>query len=356
MKSLDELREKIDKIDDRLIKLLNDRAKLGLKIAEVKSKTGAPVFHPYRETQILKKISDKNGGPLSDRALGNVFREIFSATRSVERALKFACLGPAGSFSHLAALKLFGSSAQGVLNSDIDSVFNAVERDVVDYGVVPIENSIEGAIGRTLDLLMTSPVKIFGEFYFDIHINLNSKAKRIEDVQTLYTHYMPLGQCRQWLSGTLPNVKIVETASSTAAAIKAKDDPESAALGSYEAAQIYKLNTLAEKVEDRCGNQTRFLVISMKDGPRTGKDKTSILFSIKHESGALQKILRQFSTRNINLSKIESRPSPTKEWEYIFFVDFDGHADDDEARLALRKVEPMTHFLKMLGSYPNSRT
>ena len=355
MKELDELRGKIDKIDDKLIKLLTDRAKLGIKVAKVKGKAGAPVFFPARERQILKKVADDNKGPLSDTALQNVFREIFSATRSVERALKYACLGPAGSFSHLAALKLFGSSSESILNTDIDSVFHEVERGVADYGVVPIENSIEGAVGRTLDLLISSPVKIFNEFYFDIHINLNSKAKKIGDVKTLYTHYMPLGQCRQWIASNMPGVKIVDTSSTTAAAMKAKDDPKSAALGSYEAAKIYQLNILAEQVEDRTGNQTRFLVISMNGAPHTGKDKTSVLFSISHESGALQKILRQFSARSLNLSKIESRPSPAKEWEYIFFVDFDGHMDDPDAQWAIKKIKPLTLFLKQLGSYPNTR-
>ncbi len=355
MKDLKALRYKIDRIDEKLVRLLNQRADLGKKIAGIKSRASSPIFLPAREAEILEKISKLNKGPLSDASFGHVFREIFSATRSVEKAMKIACLGPAGSFSHLATLRLFGSSSGQILENGIDMVFSDVERGIADYGVVPIENTIEGTVGQTLDLFIDSPVKIFAETYFQIHLNLLSKAEKLEDVKTLYTHYMPLGQCRGWINRNLPKARVIEASSTAEAAIKAKKNPKAAAIGAYEAAKIYGLEIIAEKIEEREGNQTRFLVISLKESPKSGADKTSILFSINDESGALHKILRPFAAKKLNLSKIQSRPSPQREWEYVFFVDFDGHKDSAEAKWVLKRIEPQTIFLKALGSYPNGR-
>ncbi|MBF0293375.1 MAG: chorismate mutase, partial [Nitrospinae bacterium] len=258
MKELAEIRAKIDGLDDKLVVLLNERAELAKKIAEVKRKKGSPVYVQSREIAILKKVALKNAGPLSAEALGGVFREIFSATRSVEKELKIACLGPEGTFSHLAARKMFGTSSVYTLEPGFDGVFRDVEKGSADFGVVPVENTIEGSIGQTMDLLIESQARISGETYFDVHHNLLSLAKSVKSVKTLYTHYQPLGQCRKWLALNLPGVKVVETGSSSQASIRALDDPKGAAIGAMEAAQIYGLGVLAERIEERTGNQTRF--------------------------------------------------------------------------------------------------
>jgi chorismate mutase/prephenate dehydratase len=355
MKELAGIRAKIDGLDEKLLALLNERAELAKKIAEVKRKKGAPVYVQSREIEILKKVARKNAGPLSAEALAGVFREIFSATRSVEKELKVACLGPAGTFSHLAAQKLFGASSVYALAPGFDGVFRDVEKGSADFGVVPVENMIEGSIGQTMDLLIESQARIFGETYYDVHHNLLSRAKSIRSIKALYTHYMPLGQCRKWIAVNLPGVKVVETSSSSLACLKALDDPKGAAIGALEAASIYGLGVLVERIEERTGNQTRFFVISMDKPPVSGRDKTSIVFSIKDSPGALFKILSPFAERGINLSKIQSRPRKTPDWEYLFFVDFEGNLNDAEVKLALKKVKSHTQFFKALGSYPNAR-
>ncbi|MBI5815547.1 MAG: prephenate dehydratase [Nitrospinae bacterium] len=355
MKDISGIRKEIDAIDEKLVGLLNKRASLAQKIAAIKKKSGSPVFIPARENEILKRVGQLNGGPLSPEALRGVFREIFSATRSVEKEIKVACLGPAGTFSHLAAIRLFGSSSSYSLEPGIDSVFKNVEKSTCDFGVVPIENTIEGAIGQTMELLIESQVNIFGELYLDVHHNLLSPAGDMRAVKTLYTHYMPLAQCRKWVAMNLPKVKVIETASSSEAAVKAKKDKNGAAIGSVEAAAIYGLDVLAEKLEDMPGNQTRFFVISLDKAPRSGTDKTSIVFSIKDSVGALNKILKPFAAKKINLSKIQSRPRKLAGWEYVFFIDFDGHMDDADVKWTLSKMKGQTTFFKSLGSYPNAK-
>lgn len=355
MKKWEPIRESIDKVDEKLIKLLNKRAVYAQKIAKAKRESGDPVFLPARENKILKRVKELNKGPLSSEALQGVYREIFSATRSVELAIKVASLGPAGSFSHLAALRLFGSSCEHVLTAGIDAVFYEVEKGRAHYGVVPIENTIEGTVGITQDFLMESGLKIFGELYFDIHQNLLSKANSISQIKTLHTSGMPLKQCRSWVGANLPDVKIVEAVSSSEAALKASKEKDSAAIGAAPAAKIYGLGVLAENIEQAPGNQTRFLVISRESAPKSGNDKTSIMFSIKDKAGALSEILRLFAGKNINLSKIQSRPRSGAAWEYIFFVDFDGHMEEKNTRQVLKKLEEFTLTLKTLGSYPNAK-
>ena len=351
---LDELRDKIDKLDEKLVRTLNQRAQLGVRIASIKAASGAPIYYPARENEILKKVASLNPGPLSAEALQSVFREIFSATRSVEKRMKIACLGPAGSFSHLATLKMFGANSDCSLEQGIDRVFKAVESGAADMGVAPIENSIEGAVGQTMDSFMNSPVKIHAEYFYRIHLNLLSREENPEGIKTIYSQYMPLGQCRGWLARHMPNVKVVETSSTAEAAIRAAGEPGSAAIGAKEAAQMYGLGILARNIEDRAGNQTRFLAISLDGAPRPGADKTSIVFSTRHTAGALYKVLSQFAEKKINLCGIQSRPNPTREWEYVFFVDFTGSLDSAAVSAAMKKIEPHTIFLKPLGSYPAS--
>jgi len=355
MSEWEKIRSEIDKIDESLVRLLNKRAKNGQRIAEVKSKIGSPVFLPARENEILRKVSKLNRGPLSGKALQNVFREIFSATRSVEQAIRVSCLGPEGTFSHLAARRIFGTSCEYSLEPGIDTVFHSVEKGTVHFGVVPVENTIEGTVGITHDMLMESNVQIYGELYFDIHQNLLSKAKDISKIKTLYTHPMPLAQSRGWIASNLPGVKVIDTSSTSEAARRAADSKDSAAIGAAEAAKIYGLNVLGKKIEDTKGNQTRFLVLSLDKSPRSGNDKTSIICAISDAVGALNDILRPFSAKGLNLSKIQSRPKRNVEWEYVFYIDFDGHADDPEVQAVLKKVEKQTALLKTLGSYPNAR-
>jgi len=355
MKSVKQIREKIDKIDQKLVKLLNQRAALAVDIAAVKQKTGSPIFLPARENEILKRVEALNKGPLPDEPLKNIFREIFSATRSVERKIKVASLGPAGTFSNLAAMRMFGSSCVHTLEPSFEAVFRDVEKGVADFGVAPVENAIEGEIGQTLDLFMDSDVNIYGELYYRINHNLLSKAKSMDKIKTLYTHYMPLGQCRRWVAQNLPGARVIETSSTSEAAKMAAKDASSAAIGALEAAKIYGLPVLAGNIEDKPGNQTRFFIISKSKSPRSGKDKTSIMFSISDAAGALSKILRPFAAKGLNLSKIQSRPTKKENWQYVFFIDFDGHRDDPDVKWALNKVKSQTIFLKTLGSYPNAR-
>ncbi len=356
MSEWEKIRQDIDKIDGQIVKLLNKRARLAVQIAEIKREGKSPMFIPARENEILSRVGELNRGPLSSKALKNVFSEIFSATRSVEQDIKVSCLGPAGSFSHLAALCIFGLSCEHILEPGFDIVFGDVEKGVANFGVVPIENTIEGTVGQTLDLFIESDVNIFGEFYLDIHQNLLSKARSLDKVKILYTHSMPLGQCRKWVAQNLPSVSIIQASSSSAAAALASKDSKSAAIGAEDAAKIYGLKVLAKKIEEIKGNQTRFFIISQERSSRTGNDKTSIMFSIKDSSGALHKILRPFASKGINLSKIQSRPTRGAEWEYVFFVDFDGYVDDPDVKWALSRVKSQTAMLKVLGSYPNART
>ncbi len=356
MKDLKSIRDEIDRIDERLVKLFNKRASLGVKIAEVKRAEGKPVFFPARENEILQKVARLNKGPLHDKAVQAIYREIFSATRSVEKDIKVACLGPEGTYSHLAARRSFGSLSSFVFGKSIDSVFDAVEKEQVDYGVVPIENSLEGPVGRTFDLLVNSPLKIYGEQYLSIHHNLLSRATGIDKIKTLYTHYMPLAQTREWVTGNLPKVRIVETSSSTEAAKSAvKSARSSASIGSAEAGAIYGLDMLAQRIEDQSCNQTRFFILSRKTSPKSGKDKTSVVFTLKDSAGALYEILQPFSKKKINLSKIQSRPIKTSDWEYAFFIDLDGHEEDDDVKWAFEKIASATRTVKILGSYPDTR-
>ncbi|VAX16236.1 Chorismate mutase I / Prephenate dehydratase [hydrothermal vent metagenome] len=355
MKELDGWREKIDKLDANLVKLLNKRAGYAQKIGKAKQATGSPVYLPSRENAIVKRVKKLGNGPLSPEALENIFREIFSATRSVELALSVASLGPAGSFSHLAALKYFGSSCSHIHVPGIDQVFAEVEKGNADYGIVPIENSIEGTVGQTQDLLIDSDLKIYAEAYFDIHINLLSKADRLGDIKTLYTFSVPLAQCRRWVAQNLPSVEITDTLSSSDAARRASEEPLSAAIGAAEAGDIYGLNSLAENIEEIKGNQTRFFIISRDEAPRSRNDKTSIMFTLDDQSGALYKIIRPFALAGINLSKIQSRPMRNSQWEYIFFVDFAGHIKDKKVKEAVKQLEKKAHSVKILGSYPDAR-
>jgi len=352
---LEDLRDKINEIDDRILNLVNRRAKIALKVGEEKSRKGTTDhFHiPHREREIIDRLKDLNKGPFSDSMVEVLFREIFSASLALERTLRIAYLGPESTFTHQAAICQFGHSAQFIPQPGIDTVFLEVERENSDYGVVPIENSIEGMVNSTMDQLTNSSLVICDELKMDISLFLLSKLKDTSKIKTVYSHPQPLGQSRNWLNQNLPNAEQVVTSSTAAAAAMAAKDKTSAAIASQVAGELYKLNALAKDIEDRPDNRTRFLIVSKRPAKKAKKNKTSIIFSINDETGALLKILKLFADRKINLSNIQSRPAPQRRWEYLFFIDFDGHIEEDATAEMVEILKSQCLFFKFLGSYPS---
>lgn len=348
---LEDLRKKIDAIDSEILKLLNQRTTCALKIGSIKKSMGLNSYVPNRENEIVSRIVKLNKGPFPNSGLAAVYRELMSATRFLEKPIKVAYMGPEATFSHLAALKKFGQSVHYFPVKTIKDVFEEVERKRVDYGVVPIENSIEGVINYTLDMFVESSLKIYGEILLDVSLNLLSNSP-MKSIKKIFSHPQPYAQSRNWLENNLPGVPLIETVSTTQAALMAKKNKYSAAIASELAGQLYSLKTIAANIEDYPHNFTRFLVIKDSSCEKTGRDKTSIVFSVKDKVGALHDILTPFSKHEINLTKIESRPSRKKAWDYVFFVDFEGHKDDEKVTLCLLEVNKQCNFLKILGSYP----
>ena len=354
MAKIQDLRHKIDQIDDQLLKLINRRGKLAIQIGQEKSKKGSPShFHvPHREREIIDRIKHSNAGPFPGESLEHVFREIFSATLALEKPLRIGFLGPKTTFSHQAAIKHFGHSAKFLPHTTIESVFRQVEQGICDYGVVPVENSTEGVINLTLDCFVDSPVLICGEIKSTIALYLLSKTSDLKKIKTVYSHPQPLGQCRHWLNQNLPTVKQVPASSTANAAEMATKRSTSAAIAGKLAADVYQLHLIAENIQDRVKNFTRFLVIG-KDKAKMGKhNRTSLMFSIRDETGSLLKVLHLFARNKINLTKIESRPLKDRPWEYLFYVDLEGHTQDPLVHKSLESLKKMCLFLRVLGSYP----
>ncbi|OGX29270.1 MAG: chorismate mutase [Omnitrophica WOR_2 bacterium RIFCSPHIGHO2_01_FULL_49_10] len=348
---LEKLRKGIDRIDSKIVKSLNQRARLSQKIGRLKAKASKSVYSPDRERIVYEKVSSQNGGPLSNETLQAIYREIMSGSLALEKPLKIAYMGPPASFSNIAALKKFGSSVRYLPVNTITEVFAEVEHGRADYGVVPIENSIEGAINYTLDMFMESDLKICSEISLEISHNLLAKC-RMDQIKRIYSNPNVIGQCRMWLEANLPRVELIEVTSTTKAAEMAVKERGAAAIGSGLAAECYGLNILARSIEDSPHNMTRFLVIGKTENKPTGKDKTSIMFSVKDRVGALHDMLVPFKKNRINLTKIESRPSKKKVWEYRFFVDMIGHHEDVRIKKAIKELEGICTNLKILGSYP----
>jgi len=349
--SLRSLRKQIDGIDRTITKLLNLRAKITLDVAKTKRKSGVSIYSPDREREILRKLAAINKGPLSYNALEAIYREIMSFSLSLEKPLKIAYLGPQATFTHLAALKRFGSQVSYIGCDSISEVFAEVERGAADYGVVPIENSIEGAVTHTLDIFVDSDLKICAQIILDVSHNLLANCAR-DKIRRVYSNPQVFGQCRAWLQENLPRAEKIEVSSTTRAAQIAAKENNSACIASILAAKVYKLKIIASYIEDSPHNITRFLVIGKSDAGQTGHDKTSILFSIKDRVGALHDMLLPFKKYRINLTKIESRPSKKKAWEYYFYVDLQGHQNNPRIKKALLELESKCAFLKVLGSYP----
>ena len=351
--TLGEIRSRIDAIDSQLLDLLNQRADLVHEVGLLKKRDGGPIYAPEREEQLLRSLIERNKGRLPATAVRAIYREIMSASFALEKGLTIAYLGPIATYSHQAAREKFGASVEYSAQSSIAEVFNVVARGQADYGVVPIENSTEGAVSYTLDQFVDSDLRVCAQFSLKIENNLMAKIPR-EEIKVVYTHPQVIGQCRQWLRHNLPHVDLIEVSSTTRAAELASKEPNAAAIAGRMAAEVYGLEILDTSIQDSANNTTRFLVISPNGCPPTGAEKTSLMFSVQDKPGALFSALAPFKDLRINMSKIESRPSKRKAWEYFFFVDIDGHADDAPLVKALDELQKHCSFVKILGSYPKS--
>ena len=350
--SMDVSREDINRVDEQIISLLSKRQELAADIGKLKRDLGIEIIDPAREQEVLRRISSKSNENLSTRAIRNIFSEIISAARSVQQVSSVAYLGPEATFSHQAAIYLYGKSGSFRSAQNIEEIFGLVEKGICQHGVVPIENSFEGSVTGTLDLLYEYELKICAEIFLRIRHYLLSRAAHIEEVKRLYSHPMPIAQCRSWIKANLATVPITEVASTALAAKMAAGEPESAAVGSRLAGITYGLKMLEEGIEDVPDNFTRFFVIGKGRSEPTGKDKTSLLFLLSHRPGALHRALGALAQRNINMTRIESRPMKIRNWEYLFFVDLEGHEQDGNVSEALSEMEENCVFLKRLGSYP----
>jgi len=351
--NLDDLRKQIDSLDSEIINLLNERINVVLNIGAEKNKTGAEIYVPARERAVFDKINRLNEGPLPEESAHAIYREIMSAALALETDMKIAYLGPEATFTHQAARGKFGVSVDYLSTGTISAVFDTVQNRSADYGVVPVENSTEGAVTHTFDQFATTPLKICAEIYLPISLTLLSSHPK-EDVKLIFSKQEVFGQCRSWLNANMPQVKLSPVESTTKAVQLALETSGAAAIASVMASDMYNIEVLAENIQDMQGNTTRFLVIAPKYGPATGSDKTSIVFGVKHKVGALYDALSVFKTDHINMTKIESRPSKNKAWEYYFFVDVDGHADDEKVARALGELQEHCSLMTVLGSYPKA--
>jgi len=346
------LREEIDGIDRELLRLLNLRAQKAREIGEIKKGEGLPLYIPYREREVLDKLVEANPGPFPSQALKVIFREVISACLALQRPLRVAYLGPEATHTHQAALEFFGTSVEFLPVRFVEGIFQAVERGQAHFGVVPFENSTEGVVSSTVDMFFTSQTRIVGEMYLRITHHLLCLSGDRRDVKKVYSHPQATAQCKKWLALHLPGVPVVDVPSTAEAAARAARDSQAGAIASETAALLYGLKVAQMDIEDVRENYTRFLVLGREETRPTGMDKTSVLFSVPHEAGALCRVLQIFAHRDINLTKIESRPSKEKAWDYLFYVDFEGHAEEDKVKGALEELRDMALTFKVLGSYP----
>ncbi|BDV44117.1 prephenate dehydratase [Geotalea uraniireducens] len=354
-KTLADLRRDIDAIDDQILDLLNRRARCVIEVGRLKTGEKRDFHVPNREREIYERLTGANPGPFPNEAVRSVFREVISASLSLESPMKVAFLGPKATFSHLATLQQFGLSAELVPLKSISAVFEEVEKGRAYYGVVPVENSTEGVVSHTLDMFMDSELKINAEILLEVHHDLLSRTGRVEDIKKIYSHPQPIAQCRNWLEEHFPGVPLVDVASTAVAAQIAGEDYTAAAIASELAATMYDLKVVRKRIEDQVNNFTRFLVIGKKMAERCGDDKTSLMFLIKDEPGILYRMLEPFAKRGVSLSKIESRPLKKKAWEYIFFLDLAGHVSEPAVAEAVQELKGYCQFVKILGSYPRAK-
>jgi chorismate mutase/prephenate dehydratase len=352
--ALEALRAQIDRIDEQLVNLLNERAKIVVQIGALKARSNAPIYAPDREKAVLEKIRRLNKGPLPNRCLEAVWRELMSGSFALERPLKIGFLGPLGTFSHLASVRKFGSSVEHVPLADISSVFEEVIRGHIDYGLVPVENSLHGGVIDTLDAFLHSSAKICAEVRITVHHNLLAREPW-EKIRTIYSKPEVFSQCRKWLTAVAKDRDVQPAASTSHAAELAASQPSVAAIGTTLAGELYGLRMLFENIEDNPDNETRFLVIGREPARKSGDDKTAIMFTTAHKPGALAEVLDVFKENGINLTDIEKRPSKKVNWEYYFFIDAQGHADEAGMRKAIEEAKQHCLQLTVLGSYPRAQ-
>lgn len=352
--TLEQLRRRIDVLDEKIQALLNERADCAQRVAEAKRNENPDTvfYRPEREAEVLRLVRERNQGPLADDEVVRLFREIMSACLALEQPLTIAYLGPEGTYTQAAALKHFGHSVQLKPLAAIDEIFRDVEAGSADFGVVPVENSIEGAINHTLDMFIRSPLKICGDVELRIHHQLISNSGSLDAVKSVRAHQQALAQCREWLDANLPGVERVAVSSNAEAARQAGEEKTIAAIASDAAAETYGLEILASNIEDDPNNTTRFLVVGDQSVGPSGNDKTTLMATVHNEAGALYALLEPVSQHGVSMTRIESRPSRMSKWDYVFFVDVEGHRDDDNLAAALKELEARASMLKVLGSYP----
>jgi chorismate mutase / prephenate dehydratase len=357
---LEKVRRQIDAIDEKIHALINDRARLAQQVGISKTREGKTVdfYRPEREAQVLRMARERNRGPLRDEEILRLFREIMSACLAQQEPLKVAFLGPEGTFTQSAVLTHFGHSVRGLPLPSIDEVFHEVEAASADFGVVPIENSTEGTVNHTLDRFLTSPLKICGEVELRIHQSIMGKMAALGRIERICSHPQSLAQCRVWLDDHLPNVEQVAVASNAEAARRARDEQGTAAIAGDTAAEVYGLKILAAQIEDRPDNTTRFFVLGRKLFSPSGADRTTLLVSISHTDspGALHRLLQPLADHRVSMTRIESRPSHRKKWDYVFFIDLEGHADEPHVAKALLELQKRASLYRILGSYPRAVT
>ncbi|MCW8932246.1 MAG: prephenate dehydratase [Gammaproteobacteria bacterium] len=365
---LKKIRDEIDSLDQKIQELLNQRASCAQKVADAKLselKKGESVtfYRPEREAAVLRKVMERNQGPISNEEMARLFREVMSVCLALEQPMKIAFLGPEGTFTQAAALKHFGHSVETIPFSSIDEVFREVDAGSCYYGVVPVENSTEGVISHTLDMLIESPLKICGEVSLRIHQYLMGKQNSLTDINKVYSHQQSLAQCREWLDSNLPGIERIPVNSNAEAARLASEESGATAIASNAAAEIYQLNLLAQKIEDEPDNTTRFIILGKQDVDSSNPaslnsdhttDKTSIMVTSANESGALFDLLKPIAENGLSMTRIESRPSKSGLWQYLFFIDIDGHSSDPAVANALLEIKKHSRLLKILGSYPKA--
>lgn len=354
MPDLNECRKEIDSIDRQLVELLDRRAGIAREVGRAKEGTGRPTFDPGRQREVLERALERSSGEFPREGLRAVMREVLSTCLNLQKPLKVAYLGPAATFSHQAAIREFGNAVEFAPYDRISDIFHAVKQGWADYGVVPVENSTGGVVGETLDSFIEWDVRICHEVLLPIRHSLVGRFP-IEEVGTVFSHPQTFRQCGVWLRENLPKVELIEVASTATGMQRAQNTENAAAIGSHLAADIYGLRVLARGIEDNPDNSTRFLVVALNDTAPSSDDKTSMMFSIKDRAGVLLHLLQPFADAGINLSKIESRPTKKKAWEYVFFVDVEGHRSDPRVGEALKQMEQHCYWLRVLGSYPRHR-
>jgi chorismate mutase/prephenate dehydratase len=356
---LAEIRERINGIDEQIQALINDRAKIAQQVGVAKGDLTSAVdyYRPEREAEVLRSVLDRNKGPMRDAEMLRLFREIMSACLAQQEPLKIGFLGPEGTFTQTAVYKHFGHSVRALPFHTIDEVFQEVESGAADFGVVPIENSTEGSVNNTLDMFLTSPLKISGEIELKIEQHLMSQFKGLEKIERICAHEQSLAQCRGWIREHLPHIELIGMSSNAAGARRARDEDGTAAIGPEVAADVYELNIMVNNIEDRPDNATRFLVVGRKLLASSGDDKTTILVSTSDTAagaGVLHQLLQPLAKYGVSMTRIESRPSQRRKWDYVFFIDIEGHAADSPVADALAELEKTSSLFKVLGAYPKA--